>query len=276
ESSTNPLVFIPQQIVSIEGTQCILTSQLIRNSRNLECIAHPNRNQRILSASLLSCLLTLECFTGSKKILFLPLKEKKKLIYSKSSVKHVALHKILAQLPKFDMQKVKQSFWFTVQTAQGSILLTGRLLEFGWSINHKVISAFLFDLTGRFNCDYTNYFWTKVVHRFLKKYLPEAKVPHKPVFCVQCAKSKTLDIKSHGVYSNLPRDKHLDLCMTDVAGPFDTDINGCCFLLTMRDHTGTYTFCEVLASRSQSSRKNACLDQSFEEYVWEDAVISLM
>jgi hypothetical protein len=39
--------------------------------------------------------------------------------------------------------------------------------------------------------------------------------------------------------------------MTDVAGPFNMDINGCRFLLTMRDHASTYTFCAVMASRSE-------------------------
>jgi hypothetical protein len=39
--------------------------------------------------------------------------------------------------------------------------------------------------------------------------------------------------------------------MTDVAGPFNMDINGCRFLITMRNHASTYTFCDVMTSRSE-------------------------
>lgn len=94
-----------------------------------------------------------------------------------------------------------------------------------------------------------------IVHRFLKKYLPEVHIPVKKFFCVQCAKSKALDLKSNGISSDIPCNKPLDLCMTDVAGPFNTDINRCCFLLTMRDHASTYTFCDVLVSRSEVPKK---------------------
>jgi hypothetical protein len=43
----------------------------------------------------------------------------------------------------------------------------------------------------------------------------------------------------------------MDLWMTDVAGPFPIDINGCRYVITFRDHTSTYTFCNVMASRSK-------------------------
>jgi hypothetical protein len=79
------------------------------------------------------------------------------------------------------------------------------------------------------------------VQRFLKVNLPEVRLDNKSFFCEQCAKSKALDLKSNGVASNLPRKNPRDLCMTDIAGPFNMDINGCRFLLTMRDHASTYT-----------------------------------
>ncbi|PLW38596.1 hypothetical protein PCANC_16527 [Puccinia coronata f. sp. avenae] len=41
----------------------------------------------------------------------------------------------------------------------------------------------------------------------------------------------------------------MDLCMTDVAGPFTMDINGCRYIITFRDHTSTYTYCALMATR---------------------------
>jgi hypothetical protein len=90
-----------------------------------------------------------------------------------------------------------------------------------------------------------------VVRKFIRKYLPDLQLREKPFFCVQCAKSKAKDAKASGANSDIPRDKPMDLWMTDVAGPFPIDINGCLYIITFRDHTSTYTFCNVMASRSE-------------------------
>jgi hypothetical protein len=94
-----------------------------------------------------------------------------------------------------------------------------------------------------------------VVQLFLWKYLPELKVKNKPCFCVQCAKFKATDTKSNSVLSDIPQNNPMDLCMTDVAGPFTMDINGCKYLITFRDHASTHTFCAVMASREEVPNK---------------------
>jgi hypothetical protein len=81
------------------------------------------------------------------------------------------------------------------------------------------------------------------------------QIDKKPFFCEQFAKSKVLDLKSNWVASDLPRKDPLDLCMTDVAGPFNMDINGQRFLFTMRDHASMYTFCAAMMSRRKVTDK---------------------
>jgi hypothetical protein len=90
-----------------------------------------------------------------------------------------------------------------------------------------------------------------IVQWFLCTHVPEIKLDNKSFFCEQCAKSKALDLKSNGVALDLPCDKPLDLCMTDVAGPFNIDISGWRFLIIMHDHSSMYTFCDIMASRSE-------------------------
>jgi hypothetical protein len=55
--------------------------------------------------------------------------------------------------------------------------------------------------------------------------VPNVQIDKKPFFCEQCTKSKALDLKSNGVASDLRRKDPVDLCMTDVARPFNMDIN---------------------------------------------------
>jgi hypothetical protein len=86
---------------------------------------------------------------------------------------------------------------------------------------------------------------------FFKLNLPEVQLDKKSFFCKQCAKLKAVDLKSNSVASDLPHKNPLDLCTTDVAGPFNMDINGCRFLITMHNHASTYTFCDVMASQSK-------------------------
>jgi hypothetical protein len=166
----------------------------------------------------------------------------------------------------------------------GLILLTGRLLTSGWQLWHEGTEAWLTNPNGNsFYLDFKNFCWTikvqhnamiskvsqqpsydpylwhvrlghvskSVVQRFLKVNMPEIRLDNKSFFCKQCARSKTLDLKSNGVASDLPRKNPLNRCMTDVAGTFNMDINGCRFLITMRDHASTYTFCDVMAGRSK-------------------------
>ena len=168
---------------------------------------------------------------------------------------------------------------------KGSILSTGRLVVDGWKFVHDKTEARLIDKDGiSFPLEFSNSCWNvktldeyamiskitqkpsnelhlwhcrlghtsePVVRKFLRKYLPDIRLRSRPFFCVQCAKSKAKDKKANGADTDIPRDKPMDLCMTDVAGPFPIDINGCRYIITFRDHASTYTFCAVMASRSE-------------------------
>jgi hypothetical protein len=90
-----------------------------------------------------------------------------------------------------------------------------------------------------------------IVQHFFCCYLPNLKLDKKPFFCVQCAKYKATALKGNDVTSDIPRDKPLDLCMTNVAGLFNMNINGCCYLITFRDHASTYTYCAIMATRQE-------------------------
>jgi hypothetical protein len=142
---------------------------------------------------------------------------------------------------------------------KGSILSTGRLAHDGWTFVHNKTDGKLIDAAGRhFKLNFSNFCWNvttikevinkisqkpsidlhlwhcrlghaaePVVRKFVRKYLPNLKLRDKPFFCVQCAKSKAKDAKANGANTDIPCDKPMDLCMTDVAGPFPIDINGC-------------------------------------------------
>jgi hypothetical protein len=171
---------------------------------------------------------------------------------------------------------------------KGSILSTGRLLSAGWKLSHVGTDAILVDpFNNSFNFDFKDFCWTlrveynamlnkisqvpshdpylwhvrlghvsePIVRKFLKQLLPDLKLSSKSFFCEQCAISKSLHQKPNGAVTQIPRDNPLDLCMTDIAGPFNTDINGCKYLLTMRDHASTYTYCAVLPSRTAVPNK---------------------
>jgi hypothetical protein len=169
----------------------------------------------------------------------------------------------------------------------GIILSTGRLLSEGWKLVYDGTQATLFDpLNNKYDTVFHNYCWSlrtsslqskkvtqvpsfdpyiwhirlghvsdKVVKDFLRINYPDKKISWKPFFCEQCAKSKSLDKKTLGMETLIPRDKPLDLCVSDVIGPLNLDINGCRFLVTLRDHASTYTFCAPMASRAEVPAK---------------------
>lgn len=168
---------------------------------------------------------------------------------------------------------------------KGSILLTRRPVKDGWKFVHNGTDAKLLDVDGNsYNLDFTNNCWNvqmlhksamikkitqkpsnelhlwccclghtseTVVKSFLRKYQPNLKLHSKPFFCVQCAQFKAKDPKANGADTEIPRDKPMDLCMTNVAGPFPIDINGCRYVILFWDHASTYTFCTVMARKSK-------------------------
>jgi hypothetical protein len=174
---------------------------------------------------------------------------------------------------------------FYCEGIKGLILSTGRLVEAGWSFVHNHTDAKLTSPAGiSFDLMYSNYCWTiatspapamlsrvsqkpsskiflwhcclghaakPIVQCFIRHYLPNLKLDNKPFFYVQCAKSKATASKGNGKTSDIPRDKPLDLCMTNVAGPFNMDINGCRYLITFRDHASTYTYCAIMTTQQE-------------------------
>lgn len=81
----------------------------------------------------------------------------------------------------------------------------------------------------------------KVVKKYVELHFDEIKKGvWRPFFCDQCAKSKSLDKKSSGANSLIPRDEPLDLLVSDIAGLFPHDMLGKRYGLTMCDHTLTY------------------------------------
>ncbi|MBW0532160.1 hypothetical protein O181_071875 [Austropuccinia psidii MF-1] len=93
-----------------------------------------------------------------------------------------------------------------------------------------------------------------VIKNFLKGFVLEAKSnTWKDFFCKKCAKSKSSSVSSGPTIwvMSLP----LDLLFSDMAGPFDKDLEGNWFLHTLRDHTSTYTFTAALKFRSNIPNK---------------------
>jgi hypothetical protein len=166
---------------------------------------------------------------------------------------------------------------------KGLILSTGRLLSDGWKLTHKGTDATIVDPSNNpFHFNFHDFCWTlqiqsdamlkkvsqvsshdpylwhvsePIVRKFLKHLLPDVKISSRGFFCEQCAKSKSTHQKHPCAVTQIPRDKSLDLCMTDIAGPFDTNINRCRYLLKMREHASTYTYCAVIPSRKEVPNK---------------------
>jgi hypothetical protein len=161
---------------------------------------------------------------------------------------------------------------------KGSILSTGHLAVAGWRFAHEGTKAvFISPEKTTFPLVFNNFCWTiatllikeininkilpqtlfdpylwhirlghvsdEVVKKFLRLHFPNRRIEFKPFFCERCARSKATRLRSNGVESQIPRDKPLDMCVSNVIGPFDRDINGNAYIVTLRDHALTYTFC---------------------------------
>jgi hypothetical protein len=174
---------------------------------------------------------------------------------------------------KIEIEKV-----YLCEGVKGSILSTGRLVVAGWKFAHEGIDAVLISPENiTFPLVFNNFCWTivtslpteikinkisqqpsfdphiwhvrlghvsdEVVKKFLRLHFPDRRIEFKPFFCERCAKSKATRLRSNGVESQLPQDNTLDMCVSDVIGPFNLDINGNAYIVTLRDHASTYTFC---------------------------------
>ncbi|MBW0524131.1 hypothetical protein O181_063846 [Austropuccinia psidii MF-1] len=92
----------------------------------------------------------------------------------------------------------------------------------------------------------------KTVISFLKQHDPSFDHKHWQTFyCPTCTKSKS----THRIVwacTDIPKDKALDLLVSDILGPFKEDAQGFKYLITLRDHVTTYSIAYPLKMRSDS------------------------
>ncbi|MBW0492081.1 hypothetical protein O181_031796 [Austropuccinia psidii MF-1] len=94
-----------------------------------------------------------------------------------------------------------------------------------------------------------------VVKLFLKRFVPNANANDwKDFFCKSCAFSKSVK-QGNAPTINLRVSEPLYLLVSDVIGPFDRDLEGNWFILTLCDHTSTYTFTAALKSHADIPEK---------------------
>jgi hypothetical protein len=90
----------------------------------------------------------------------------------------------------------------------------------------------------------------KIVQQFLKRFVPEDVRPDwKPFFCEKCVLAKATGHRFLPP-SIVPKDEPLDLFVSDVMGPFNNDINGFKFTVTLRDHVSMFTFVSPMQSKA--------------------------
>ncbi|MBW0526958.1 hypothetical protein O181_066673 [Austropuccinia psidii MF-1] len=92
----------------------------------------------------------------------------------------------------------------------------------------------------------------KFVISLLKQHVPSFDVKiWQSFYCKVCAKAKS----THGIAkarTNIPKDKPLNLLVSDIMGPFMDDAQGFQYLLTIRDHVSTYSIVYSLKSRLEA------------------------
>ncbi|MBW0482983.1 hypothetical protein O181_022698 [Austropuccinia psidii MF-1] len=79
-----------------------------------------------------------------------------------------------------------------------------------------------------------------VVISFLKQHVPTFNIKTWQTFyCLVCAKAKSTHQLARA-RTDIPKQKPLDLLVSDILGPFEEDVQGFWYLLTIRDHVPTY------------------------------------
>jgi hypothetical protein len=90
----------------------------------------------------------------------------------------------------------------------------------------------------------------KLVQQFLKRFVPEKQHPEwKPFFCEKCVLAKATGHRFLPP-SIVPKESPLDLFVSDVMGPFDPDINGFKFTITLRNHASMFTFVSPIHTKA--------------------------
>ncbi|KAI7961309.1 hypothetical protein MJO28_001798 [Puccinia striiformis f. sp. tritici] len=96
----------------------------------------------------------------------------------------------------------------------------------------------------------------KIIKSFLKRYVPSFDLRSwVPFFCETCAATKS-ERRRAELSSEISSKDKLDLVVSDVLGPVNPpDIFGNEYVLTLRDHATTFSYCFVIKSRSEVETK---------------------
>jgi hypothetical protein len=85
--------------------------------------------------------------------------------------------------------------------------------------------------------------------------LPEhLRTTWKPFFCEKCVLAKATGHRFLPP-SIVPKDKPLDLFVSDVMGPFDNNVNGFKFTITLRNHASMFTFVSPMHSKADVPKR---------------------
>ncbi|MBW0474000.1 hypothetical protein O181_013715 [Austropuccinia psidii MF-1] len=106
----------------------------------------------------------------------------------------------------------------------------------------------------------------KMVISFLKQHVPTFDAKRwQPFYCEVCATAKSTHRLAQA-QTDVPKWDPLDLLVSDIMGPFASDTQGFCYLLTVRDHVSTYSVVYPLKARSDTP--DAILDAIRQLQVW--------
>ncbi|KAI7955267.1 hypothetical protein MJO28_005667 [Puccinia striiformis f. sp. tritici] len=95
----------------------------------------------------------------------------------------------------------------------------------------------------------------KLVRKFLERFVGEDVAKNwKPFFCEKCVMGKITG-RRFTPPSTVPKKEILDLMVSDVMGPFDKDIHGFQFAVTLRDHASMYTFISPIKTKAEVTGK---------------------
>ncbi|KAI7934323.1 hypothetical protein MJO28_017169 [Puccinia striiformis f. sp. tritici] len=95
----------------------------------------------------------------------------------------------------------------------------------------------------------------KAVRKFLEHFVGEDVAKNwQPFFCEKCVMGKITG-RRFLPPSTIPKNEILDLMVSDVMGPFDKDIHGFQFAVTLRDHASMYTFISPIKTKAEVTGK---------------------
>ncbi|POW17500.1 hypothetical protein PSHT_06371 [Puccinia striiformis] len=95
----------------------------------------------------------------------------------------------------------------------------------------------------------------KLVRKFLERFVGvDVAKNWKPFFCEKCVMGKITG-RRFLPPSTIPKKEILDLVVSDVMGPFDKDIHGFQFAVTLRDHASMYTFISPIKTKAEVTGK---------------------